>query len=248
MQYELVTHFYPSHYYSKMKFKIIFVLILIVNLPIAARSEDIYDNLINPCDTSITEPTVPNNISESDNILDDSNNALNSDVVQMDDINIEATISLSERLRQRREKLEERNKTIVEKKIEDIRVKQEIQLTKKLEDAFGKSLNNLKEDKALITQTEPMAPQPINSAQAPLIETKIIDVESDSRISILNTTSSSPVSLGGTQAINLINSKRDTNILNFIQSDKIKKKACEAYRRKMLTINQESLKQQAMFN
>jgi outer membrane protein W len=108
-----------------------------------------------------------------DDMLDEADDAL-----QMDDINLEGKLSASERLRQRREKLEERNKVMVEKKIEDIRVKQEIALTNKLQDAFGKSLNNLNEDKVQVVQAAPavaVAPQPV--VAAPVVETKIIEVE-----------------------------------------------------------------------
>lgn len=108
-----------------------------------------------------------------DDMLDDAEDAL-----QMDEINLEGKLSPSERLRQRREKLEERNKIMVEKKIEDIRVKQEIALTNKLQDAFGKSLNNLNEDKVQqevkVVQAAPVAPQPV---VAPVVETKIVEVE-----------------------------------------------------------------------
>ncbi len=110
-----------------------------------------------------------------DEMLDDAEDAL-----QMDEINLEGKLSPSERLRQRREKLEERNKIMVEKKIEDIRVKQEIALTNKLQDAFGKSLNNLNEDKVQqevkVVQAAPVAPQPV-VAPVPVVETKIIEVE-----------------------------------------------------------------------
>lgn len=110
-----------------------------------------------------------------DDMLDEADDAL-----QMDDINLEGKLSPSERLRQRREKLEERNKIMVEKKIEDIRVKQEIALTNKLQDAFGKSLNNLNEDKVQqevkVVQAAPVAPQPV-VAPAPVVETKIVEVE-----------------------------------------------------------------------
>lgn len=109
-----------------------------------------------------------------DDMLDDADDALNGDALQMDDINLEGKLSPSERLRQRREKLEERNKIMVEKKIEDIRVKQEIALTNKLQDAFGKSLNNLNEDKVQVVQAAPVAPQPI-VAVAPVVETRIIE-------------------------------------------------------------------------
>ena len=114
-----------------------------------------------------------------DDMLDDADEALSSDSLQMDDINLEGKLSPSERLRQRREKLEERNKVMVEKKIEDIRVKQEIALTNKLQDAFGKSLNNLNEDKVQTTQAAPVAPQPVVAAPAPIVETKIIEIEKE---------------------------------------------------------------------
>lgn len=107
-----------------------------------------------------------------DDMLDEADDALSSDALQMDDINLEGKLSPSERLRQRREKLEERNKLMMEKKVEDIRVRQEIALTNKLQDAFGKSLNNLNEDKVQVVQAAPVAPQPI---AAPVVETRIIE-------------------------------------------------------------------------
>jgi hypothetical protein len=63
---------------------------------------------------------------------------------------------------------------MVEKKIEDIRVKQEIALTNKLQGAFNNSLNNLNEDKVQTTQAAPVAPAPV--APAPVVETRIIEV------------------------------------------------------------------------
>ena len=53
--------------------------------------------------------------------LSDADEVLNGDSLQMDDINLEGKLSPSEKLRQRREKLEERNKVMVEKKIEDMK-------------------------------------------------------------------------------------------------------------------------------
>jgi hypothetical protein len=111
-----------------------------------------------------------------DDMLDEADNSL-----QMDEINLEGKLSPSERLRQRREKLEERNKIMVEKKIEDIRVKQEIALTYKLQDAFGKSLNNLNEDKVQTTQSAPVAPQPVVAPPviAQVVETKLVEVKEE---------------------------------------------------------------------
>ena len=58
----------------------------------------------------------------------------------MEDINIDGKLSPSELLKRRRAKLEERNRLMMEKKVEDIRVKQEIELTNKLQSAFDKNL------------------------------------------------------------------------------------------------------------
>ncbi len=106
------------------------------------------------------------------------------DALQMDEMNIDGKLSASERLRKSREKLEEKNKVMVEKKIEDIRIKQEIALTNKLQDAFGKNLNNLNEDKVPVTQAAPVAPvapvapQPVVVA-APTVIEKIVEVEKE---------------------------------------------------------------------
>lgn len=111
-----------------------------------------------------------------DDVLDEANEALaDQDSLDMDSINIEGKLSASELMRKRRERLEERNKVMVEKKIEDIRVKQEIALTNKLQDAFGKSLNNLNEDKVTVAQAAPapVAPAPVAPT---VIETRIVEV------------------------------------------------------------------------
>jgi hypothetical protein len=116
---------------------------------------------------------------QDDDLLDDTDELLGNDSLQMDDISIEGKLSPSELLKRRREKLEERNKIMVEKKIEDIRVKQEIALTNKLQGAFNNSLNNLNEDKVQTLQAAPVAPAPVAAAPiapAPIIETRIIEV------------------------------------------------------------------------
>lgn len=112
-----------------------------------------------------------------DDVLDDAEDALaNGDALDMDQIEIEGKLSPSELLKRRREKLEERNKIMVEKKIEDIRVKQEIALTNKLQGAFNNSLNNLNEDKVQTTQAAPAPAAPAPVAPAPVIETRIVEV------------------------------------------------------------------------
>lgn len=116
------------------------------------------------------------NVRAQDDLLDDTDELLGNDSLQMDDISIEGKLSPSELLKRRREKLEERNKIMVEKKIEDIRVKQEIALTNKLQGAFNSSLNNLNEDKVQTVQAAPVAVAPAPVAPAPIIETRIIEV------------------------------------------------------------------------
>jgi hypothetical protein len=114
--------------------------------------------------------------SHAQDMLDDTEDLLqDGGAMQMDDINIDGKLSPSERLRKNRERLEERNKQMVEKKIEDVRIRQEIALTNKLQDAFGKSLNNLNEDKVQVAQAAPIAPQPVVAAP-PVIETKIVEI------------------------------------------------------------------------
>ncbi|MEA9358320.1 outer membrane beta-barrel protein [Bacteriovorax sp. PP10] len=115
-----------------------------------------------------------------DDVLDDAEDALaNSDTLDMDQIDIEGRLSPSELMKRRREKLEERNKVMVEKKIEDIRVKQEIALTNKLQGAFNNSLNNLNEDKVQTVQAAPAPVAPAPVAPAPIIETRIVEVPAE---------------------------------------------------------------------
>ena len=111
-----------------------------------------------------------------DDILESAEDILeNSDALEMDQIDIDGKLSASERLRKKREKLEERNRLMMEKKVEDIRVKQEIELTKKLGAAFEKNLNSLNEDKVQVVQAAPVV-QPAPVAPAPIVETRIIEV------------------------------------------------------------------------
>lgn len=116
------------------------------------------------------------NISYAQDMFDDTDELLqDGSAIQMDSMQIEGKISPSEMLRRRREKLEDRNKVMVEKKIEDIRVKQEIALTNKLQDAFNKGLNNVNEDKVAVKEAAPIAPQPV--VIQPTIIEKVIEKE-----------------------------------------------------------------------
>ena len=116
---------------------------------------------------------------KAQDMLDDTEDLLqDGGAIQMDTMNIDGKLSPSERLRKQRERLEERNKMMVEKKIEDVRVKQEIALTNKLQDAFNKGLNNMNaEDNVKVAQAAPVAPQPAPViAPAPQVIEKIIEV------------------------------------------------------------------------
>ncbi len=112
-------------------------------------------------------------VAAQDDVLDEAEDALaNSETMDMDQIDIEGRLSPSELLKRRREKLEEKNKNMVEKKIEDIRVKQEMALTDKLQNAFN---NNTNEDKVQTVQAAPVAP-------APVIETRYVEVPAPVRV------------------------------------------------------------------
>lgn len=118
---------------------------------------------------------------KAQDMLDDTEDLLqDGGAVQMDDINLDGKLSASERLRKNRERLEERNKIMVEKKIEDVRIKQEIALTKKLQESFDKSLNNITEDRVQVAQAAPVAPAPV----APTVIEKIIEVPAPAPIKV----------------------------------------------------------------
>lgn len=111
---------------------------------------------------------------KAQDMLDDTNDLLqDGGAVEMPDMNLEGKLSPSERMRKNRERLEERNKMMVEKKIEDVRVKQEIALTKKLQESFEKGLNNMGEDKVQVAQAAPVAPAPV---VAPTVIERIVEV------------------------------------------------------------------------
>ena len=123
-----------------------------------------------------------NSLKAETDMLDSADEALSTDSIQMDNINLEGKLSPSDRIRKRREKLEERNKRMVERKIEDIRVKQEIALTNKLQEAFGKSLNNLNVDKVQVSKAAPLAPQPV--IPAPVVEARVFEPKEDTSLEI----------------------------------------------------------------
>lgn len=64
--------------------------------------------------------------------LEETDDALISDTVEMDNIDIDGKLTPSEKLKKKRELLEEKNRVLVEKRIESIRLKQEMALQIKL--------------------------------------------------------------------------------------------------------------------
>ena len=86
--------------------------------------------------------------------LEESDDALISDTVEMDNIDIDGKLTPSEKLKKKRELLEEKNRALVEKRIESIRLKQEMALTSKIEEALNTE-KDLKEDKVQVSQAAP---------------------------------------------------------------------------------------------
>jgi hypothetical protein len=87
--------------------------------------------------------------------LEESDDALINDTVEMDNIDIDGKLTPSEKLKKKRELLEEKNRALVEKRIESIRLKQEMALTNKIEEALN-SEKEIKEDKVQVGQAAPV--------------------------------------------------------------------------------------------
>lgn len=114
-------------------------------------------------------------------LLDDVDATLTGDHLEMDDLNINGQLTPAQQLEQTRKKLEERNRQMVDKKIENIRIKQEVALTKKLQSAFEQGLNNMDEDQvskkqASTVEAQPVAAAPVIAPQPTIIE-RVIEVQ-----------------------------------------------------------------------
>ncbi len=118
-------------------------------------------------------------------LLDDVDATLTEDHLEMDDLNINGQLTPAQQLEQSRKRLEERNRQMVDKKIENIRIKQEVALTKKLQTAFEAGLNNMDEDKVskkeAAVEPAPVAPAPV-VAPAPTIIERIVEVPAPEKI------------------------------------------------------------------
>lgn len=106
--------------------------------------------------------------------LEEADDALVSDTVEMDNIDIDGKLTPSEKLKKKRELLEEKNRALVEKRIESIRLKQEIALTNKIEEALNTD-KEIKEDKVQVSQAAPVV-----AGNAASLETSITGEKVDS--------------------------------------------------------------------
>jgi outer membrane protein W len=98
----------------------------------------------------------------------------------MDNIDIDGKLTPSEKLKKKRELLEEKNRVLVEKRIESIRLKQEMALTNKIEEALN-SEKEIKEDKVQVGQAAPVV-----AGSATNLETSITGEKLDSTSSKSN--------------------------------------------------------------
>lgn len=115
-------------------------------------------------------------------LLDDVESTLAGDHLEMDDLDINGQLTPAQRLEQTRKKMEERNRQMVDKKIENIRIKQELALTKKLQTAFEQNMDNIdsvsKKEAATVeaVPAQPVAAQPVIAPQPTIIE-RVIEVQ-----------------------------------------------------------------------
>lgn len=108
-----------------------------------------------------------------DDLLEDTESVLNSDQIDIDGTyKQKPQPTAADRLEKVRKQLEDRNEQMVQKKIEDIRMREEQKLTKKLQNAFQAGMNSLNEDSVSTGQAAPqrvVAPAPA-PAPAPVVE------------------------------------------------------------------------------
>lgn len=91
-----------------------------------------------------------------DDLLEDTESVLNSDQIDIDGTYKQRPQpTAADRLEKVRKKLEERNEQMVQKKIEDIRMKEEQKLTKKLQNAFQAGMDSLEGDSVSTRQAAP---------------------------------------------------------------------------------------------
>lgn len=104
-----------------------------------------------------------------DDLLEDTESVLNSDQIDIDGAyKQKPRQSAADRLEKVRQQLEERNEQMVQKKIEDIRFREEQKLTNKLKNAFQAGMDNM--DSVSTGQSAPQRQQVVAPAPAPKAE------------------------------------------------------------------------------
>lgn len=112
-------------------------------------------------------------------LLDDVDATLSGDHLEMDELDINGQLTPAQRIEQKRKMLEERNRQMVDKKIENIRIKQELALTKKLQTAFDQGVSNLEGDTVSKKEAAPavVEAQPVQPVQVqPTIIERVVEV------------------------------------------------------------------------
>jgi len=111
---------------------------------------------------------------DDDQLLSETEDILNSEQIDIDGA-YKKPKSAADRIAEMRKKLEKKNENMVSKKIEDMRIKEEMNLTNKLQDAFDgniKAMNETPEVKPEVVATPVVVVQAAPVVEAPIVEPK----------------------------------------------------------------------------
>jgi hypothetical protein len=115
----------------------------------------------------------------SQDYLDDADTVLNSEQIDIDGLYQERPReTAADRVAKMRKKLEQQNEQMVQKKIEDIRVQEEMKLTKKLQTAFSNGMNQLDNSNNNADQ--------VTTTQAAIVQASVQTIEAPVDNSIKN--------------------------------------------------------------
>ena len=123
----------------------------------------------------------PRAMAQDDTLLSDTEEVLDSgEAIDVDGTHNRQTEA--DRMANMRRKLEAKNEELVRKKIEDVRMKEEMRMTKRLANAFSNGLNNMDNDEVKTAQAAPVVAQlppapAVVTAPAPVVEEKKPDYE-----------------------------------------------------------------------
>ncbi len=121
--------------------------------------------------------------SQTADILEDTEAVLNSDQIDIDGMYEQPRESAAQRIEKMRKQLEKKNEEMVSKKIEDMRIKEEQKLAKKLQKAFnGGNIGNVDE-----VSTVQAAPAKVVAA-APVVEEKKSEIKRNKIIPVFGVT------------------------------------------------------------